>query len=107
MRNSPKSLLDSFVKFMDYGLLAKCADAVIEEIILLVKDEGSTEALQSIKQQMLFIRDSALEGKTPSIELGADKKFTYAILASRELASPKELLVKKSINKVSRILDDG
>jgi hypothetical protein len=53
---------------------------------------------------MVFIRDNAAAGKNPSKELTSGTKFTYAILASRELASPDELVLKDSIDEVTRIL---
>ncbi|HED17556.1 MAG TPA: hypothetical protein ENI64_12175 [Gammaproteobacteria bacterium] len=91
---------------MDYRMLAECSDTAIKKIFQQINDEGSSEVLESIKQQMIFIRDNALEGKNPALALEAGRQFTYGILASREFASPKELELKEYIDKVSRVLDD-
>jgi hypothetical protein len=53
---------------------------------------------------MICIRDNAAAGKSPSNELPPGTKFTYAILASRELASPDELALQALINRVTKIL---
>jgi len=66
---------------------------------------ASARALESIRKQLIFIRDKALEGKNPLLELGEKNYFTYRILASKEFASPEEMEIKKNIDYVSRILD--
>jgi len=47
---------------------------------------------------------SDLEGKSPVDELEDGKKFTFGILASREFASPEELLVQEKIDSLTKIL---
>ena len=53
---------------------------------------------------MVFISDAAAAGKDPAAELPSGTKFTYAVLASRELASPDELLLQAKIDKVTHLL---
>jgi len=91
---------------MNFTLLYESANSVIEQILLLIKDEGTNETLESIKQQMIFIRDNSKVGINPISALTENKKFTYGILASREFASPRELELKENINRVSRIMDN-
>lgn len=66
---------------------------------------GSTDQIDSIKQQMIFLRENAASGKNPINELG-DKKLTYGIIASREFASPDELELKGYLDNVSEVLDE-
>jgi len=81
------------------------ADKAIEKINEFVDKNGSTNPINSIKNQMLFIRNSASEGKHPVSVLDNDEKFTYSIIASRELASPEELELYDYITEVSRVMD--
>jgi len=90
---------------MDYRNLAESANTSIQKLQEFIESNGSSDTLESIKQQMTFIRDNALEDKDPSLELNSSQKFTYAILSAREFSSPQELELKEYINKVSRILD--
>ncbi len=90
---------------MNYVELAERADTAIQKLQEFIDNNGSTDVLESIKEQMLFIKGKALTKKNPAYELENNQKFTYAILASREFASPQELELKEYINKVSRILD--
>ncbi|WP_217670790.1 hypothetical protein [Arsukibacterium indicum] len=53
---------------------------------------------------MVFIRDNAAAGKNPSTELSSGTKFTYAVLASRELASPEQMVLQNLIDEVTRNL---
>lgn len=89
---------------MDYQALNIAA----AQIIALIEDNPppatSTDALASIKNQMVFVRDAAAAGKNPAAELPSGTKFTYAMLASRELASLDELLLHAKINKVTHLL---
>ena len=64
----------------------------------------SPDVLTAIRNQMVFIRDNAAAGKNPSAELSSGAKFTYAVLASRELASPEEMVLQDLINDVTKIL---
>lgn len=89
---------------MDYELLAVNAETAIEEIKLFIAEDGSSDTLESILAQMVFIRDLSKKGKNPITELGPNREFTYGILSSREFASPKELKLKEYINKVDSIL---
>ncbi|MDF3013854.1 MAG: hypothetical protein K0Q78_2058 [Cellvibrio sp.] len=89
---------------MDYKALSTAANKAIIAIDTQRPQYTSADILTSIKNQMVFIRDNAAAGKNPSKELTSGTKFTYAILASRELASPDELVLKDSIDEVTRIL---
>ena len=90
---------------MDYKALSLSAEIAINKLGGYIKKYGSTSSLESIHQQLIFIRDKALENKNPLVELGEKKYFTYRILASKEFASPEELEIKGKIDDVSRILD--
>lgn len=80
----------------------------VAQVIVFIEDNplpaASADVLAPIKNQMVFIRDAAAAGKDPEADLPAGTKFTYAVLASRELASPDELLLQAKIDKVTRIL---
>lgn len=89
---------------MDYKLLSDNANVVIKQLDFIINKYGSTQPLESIKQQMIFIRDNALQSKNPINELGKNRYFTYGVLASKELASPEELEIQKNIYRVSNIL---
>ena len=89
---------------MDYQALQLAADKVITVIENTPLTHTSASVLTSIKNQMVFIRDNAAAGKNPSTELSSGAKFTYAVLASRELASPDEMVLQDLIDKVTRIL---
>jgi len=91
---------------MNFAKLEEQASVAINEINQFVAANGGSDQIESIKQQMLFIRDSANNGKDPAIELGDERKFTYSIIASREFASPAELELKEYLNEVSRLLDE-
>lgn len=92
---------------MDYKALSRAASNVINAIETNPPETVSTDALESIKSQMIFIRDNADNGKNPSAELMSGNKFTYAIIASRELTSPDELGLGDLISEVTRILIRG
>lgn len=89
---------------MDYKTLSTAANKVIVAIDTQAPQYASPDILASIKNQMVFIRDNAAVGKNPYKELAAGIKFTYAVLASRELAGPDELFLKDSIDEVTKIL---
>ena len=91
---------------MNFIKLKESAIVAIKKIDEFGIKNGESDQLESIKQQMIFIRDNAINGKDPSLELGDDRKFTYAIIASREFASPEELDLKEYIDEVSSLLDD-
>lgn len=89
---------------MDYQSLFSAAEKVIVAIDDHAPRYASADVLSSIKNQMVFIRDNAAAGKNPSKELLPGTKFTYAILASRELASPDETFLNDLIDEVTKIL---
>lgn len=91
---------------MNFAKLEEQASVAINEIDQFVATNGGSDQIESIKQQMLFIRDNANRGKDPAIELGDERKFTYSIIASREFASPAELELKEYLDEVSRLLDE-
>lgn len=90
---------------MDYKELSFRAGLAIDKLDEFIRKVGATASLESIRQQMIFIRDKADQGKNPLDELESSRYFTYRILASREFASPEELEIKKYIDHVSNILD--
>ncbi len=89
---------------MDYQSLFSAAEKIIVEIDAHAPPYASADVLNSIKNQMVFIRDNAAAGRNPSKELPPGTKFTYAILASRELASPDETFLNDLIDEVTKIL---
>lgn len=89
---------------MDLKALQKAANMVIAAIDTAPPKHASVNVFTSIKNQMLFIRDNAAAGKNPATELPPNTKFTYAVLASRELTSPDELMLQAQIYKVTEIL---
>ncbi len=89
---------------MNFDALQSAANDVIDAIDTDSLETVTADVLTTIKHQMVFIRDAAAAGKDPAAELPAGTKFTYAVLASRELASPNELMLQTRIDKVTRIL---
>lgn len=89
---------------MDFKILFAAANDVVQAIDNQPPSYTSADVLASIRNQMIFIRDNAVLNKNPSSELPPNTKFTFAILASRELASPDELLLQAKIDKVTHIL---
>ncbi|MCD1597485.1 hypothetical protein [Rheinheimera aquimaris] len=89
---------------MNYQALQLAAEQVIAAIDKTKPSCVSVDVLASIKRQMEFICKHAAAGDNPSAELPAGVKFTYAVLASRELTSPDELTLQAKINEVTRLL---
>ena len=89
---------------MDYDSLYALAECAIEKIEKLEAEEGLTDALDSIKKQMEFIRENAMCKIDPVKELKSGVYFTYGIFASKELASLRELELKSCIDDISKIL---
>ncbi|MBV2130509.1 hypothetical protein KQY15_15550 [Rheinheimera sp. SM2107] len=89
---------------MDYNSLKQAADKVIAAIDCNAPQHVSPDVLISTRNQMVFIRDNAAAGKNPSTELSSGTKFTYAVLASRELASPEQMVLQNLIDEVTRNL---
>lgn len=89
---------------MNYQALQLAAEQVIAAINKTAPASISVDVLASIKRQMEFICKHAAAGNNPSAELPPNTKFTYAVLASRELASPDELLLQAKIDKVTHLL---
>jgi hypothetical protein len=90
---------------MNYKKLLLSTELALNKLTQFISKDGSSQALESIKIQLIFIRDSAIQKKNPFLELSENQKFTYVILASREFSSPEELIVKDSIDDVTRILN--
>lgn len=90
--------------WMNFNSLQLAAADVIAAIDANPPQQTSVDVLASIKNQMVFIRDKAAVGQNPSAELPVGATFTYAVLASRELASPDELALQAIIDKVSTFL---
>ena len=89
---------------MNYKALQLAAEQVIAAINKTAPASISVDVLASIKRQMEFICKHAAAGNNPSAELPTGVKFTYAVLASRELTSPDELTLQAKINEVTRLL---
>lgn len=89
---------------MNYQALQLAAEHIIAEINQTPPACISVDVLASIKRQMEFICKHAAEGNNPSAELPTGVKFTYAVLASRELTSPDEVTLQAKINEVTRLL---
>ena len=90
---------------MDFTKLEKQANLAVSEIDFVIEKHGVSDQIESINQQILFIRENAKNNKDPSEELGDKQKLTYSIIASREFTCPSELQLKESLYKVSRLLD--
>lgn len=90
---------------MGLNELKEAADTAIEKINSFIKENGNSGPLQSILNQMIFVRDNAAKGQHPADVLKEDEKFSYSIIASREFASPDEMELKEFITRVSRIMD--
>ena len=88
---------------MDFKNLYTAADRVVDALNNPPKT-ASLDVLTSIKNQMEFIRDNASKGVNPSKVLPPNTTFTYAILASRELESPDELMLQRLIDDVTKEL---
>lgn len=91
---------------MNYQALQLAAEQVIAAINNPPSAGISVDVLASIKRQMEFICKHAAAGSNPSAELPTGVKFTYAVLASRELTSPDEMTLQAKINEVTRLLID-
>lgn len=89
---------------MDHKALCSAASKVIDLVEKQKLTHVSPDIITSIKNQMVFIRDNAAVGKNPSNELTTGTKFTYAILASRELTSPDDIALNQLIDEVTKIL---
>ena len=89
---------------MNCQALQLAAEQVITAINKIAPASICVDVLASIKRQMEFICKHAAAGNNPSAELPAGVKFTYAVLASRELTSPDELTLQDKINEVTRLL---
>jgi len=91
---------------MEYSKLAIQTNKTINYLTKFMKNNRDDASLESIINQMIFIRDNAQKNINPTFALSDGRKFTYAILASRELSSPDELKLKEEIDKVSKLLDE-
>lgn len=88
---------------MDLNQLAKAAADALAELDALISKQGANDALTSIQTQVDFIRKHADNGENPKAHLKGNK-FTYAIIASRELASPDEMIVQEKLDKITILL---
>ena len=87
---------------MSFKALELTANETIFQIDRFIEEEGEEDngVLESIMNQMIFIRDAALVEKNPFAELEEGRTFTFGILASREFASPRELELQDYIYDV-------
>ncbi|MEE3079997.1 MAG: hypothetical protein VX341_11720 [Bdellovibrionota bacterium] len=71
------------------------------EYIHLQKDVSLNDpTLISIISQLEFIYKCSTSMKNPFKELPKDVSFTYGIISSRALASPRELKIKEILNQL-------
>lgn len=89
---------------MDYKAFFTAANNVVQTLDSQPTCHASADVLASIRNQMIFIRDNAALSKNPSTALPLNTKFTYAVSAARELASPDEFTLQVQIDKVAGIL---
>lgn len=89
---------------MNYKKLLLHTELALNELTQFINKYGSSQTLESIKKQLIFMKNNANQEKNPLLELNENQTFTYVILASREFSSPEELKVKDSIDEVTRIL---
>ena len=61
---------------MDYKKLLLHTEYALNELTLFINEYGSSQALESIKIQLIFIRNNAIQEKNPLIELSENQKFT-------------------------------
>ncbi len=85
---------------MSLKVLAEKANEAIEQIDRFIAEQHSSDFIESIKRQIAFIRDNAVTGKNPIAELKEGNTFSFGIMASRELASPRELELGTYISAV-------
>lgn len=90
---------------MNYQRLSIAANKVIQAI-----DENrfpyiSENSKQSIRNQMIFIKNNA-DNKTDPRDFLNGNQFTYGVISSKEFASPGEMDVKVLIDNVSKIFDE-
>ncbi len=85
--------------------LLEASNNALDEIENLISKNGSNDALNSIKDQIEFIKKHAENGINPKSQLG-DNKFTYPIISSREFANPDEMILQNKLDKVTVILRD-
>lgn len=90
---------------MDLNKLSSAAEAAIDQLNQYAERYGEEGFLKSIRCQMEFIFEHASSGVDPVSKLG-DRTFTYAVMASRELASPEEMVIVDRLNQVTRILSE-
>lgn len=83
--------------------LSEASSDVLMEINKLESVHGGTNALSTIKTQMEFIKKYAECGINPKSQLG-DNTFTYAIIASREFASPAEMVIQEKLDNITILL---
>jgi hypothetical protein len=84
--------------------LEKKSNAALFIIDEFTVSNGGSSVLESIREQILFIRNNAILGKNPVVELNG-RQFTYGIISSREFSSPDELKIKTCLDAVSEVLD--
>lgn len=82
--------------------LLTAANLALSEINNLRSISGDDAALDSIENQMRFIKGHAEKNADPREHLG-ENKFTFGITASRELSSPHEQALKNAVNHVTEI----
>jgi len=86
---------------MSYKNLTMAAEEVLMELSLFINKNGSNPQLDSIRNQMLFIKKHSEKNINPVKMLDLDREFTYGIISSREFSSGEEMRIKEKLNDVS------
>ncbi|MDN3640883.1 hypothetical protein QWY82_18935 [Simiduia curdlanivorans] len=89
---------------MNLDKVASCAENAINAFKTQNVIDPKSPAIESIINQMEFIKSKALTGKNPRLELQEGQSFSYGIIASRELSAPDELALKKFLDEVTHAL---
>ena len=89
-----------------YDSLVSSAVAALEELKKFENQSSSYPWVESVKNQIEFIKTHAENRKNPVKELSNRKTFNYGIVASRDLTSPDEEILKDKLDDVTENLQN-
>jgi len=89
-----------------YELLISSAIAALEELRKFENRSSSYPWAESFRNQIEFIKTHAENRKNPVKELSNRKTFNYGIVASRDLTSPDEEVLKDKLDDVTENLQN-
>lgn len=89
---------------MNFILLVEKAKEAQKRILESNYIDLNNSKILSILNQLEFIIKYSEQLVDPKTQLKSGEKFTYSIIASREFASPSELVIKEYLDQVSREL---